>query len=99
MFVNENTYKEYEMESRNLTKEEAAELAREEYRNELYDVLGDGKIISKDVVEEFDGVTYKVHCSLYCLADIGKKVPLVISDKSENNHMETETKNNGTENS
>ncbi len=89
LWVEKEEYREYEMKETTLTESEAELLAIKEYREKLSEVLGDGELISKNVTKSFDGDTYTISCSLYCIDDIAKKVPLLIGEENTEN-KETE---------
>ena len=88
LYIERTVYSEYVTERVVLSKDEAMDRAMALYREKLSEVLSDDSLISKKVVksENKDGVTVK--CELYCLADIAKKVPLLLSgnETTENNN-------------
>ncbi len=87
LYLHKTVYSEYSLKNTVLTEKEVRDLAIAEYRRRLTEVLGDAELISKSVTEDFDGEYFTVNCEIYCLADIAKKVPLVIE---ENKDRETE---------
>ena len=73
---------------RTLTEAQAKTLADLEYSRLLRDQLQNAQLLSSDISRSFDGESYTIDASLYCLADIAKRVP--IQENSEN----TPTENN-----
>ncbi len=91
LYFNKTIYKEYENKKVTLSKDEAKKLAKVEYKEKLSEVLGDGQIVRKTVSEGFTKDSYRIDCSLCCLADIAKKVPLYISEGDETKNQTEET--------
>ncbi len=85
LFVSDTVYTQYEIKAFERTKEEARSEALSLYREKLKEVLGEGELISRELSEEFNGECYTIKCSLYCIDDIAKKVPVVIEKESPNN--------------
>lgn len=90
LYIDETVYTEYKEKKKTLSKDEALSAAEEQYGKKLRRVLGDGELISRfsQTVTDEDGVTVKGY--IYCIDDIGEKVPLVLTDEAENKDKETE---------
>ena len=83
VFINKTVYKEKKYRKLMLTEEQAKERACLLYKEKLISVIGDAEMISKTVTESFSGDVYTVRCELYCLADIARKVPLVLIEDGD----------------
>lgn len=94
IFVETNTYNEYEYREVVLTREEASAEAESLYRAELEKTLNGAQLLSKTASQYVDDNGITIKGSVYCLADIAKKVPLKIIETKEK-----ETEEYGTENS
>ena len=96
LWVQTEVYEEYELQQVTLTEEEAKTLAYQEYRAMLKETLADAQLLQKTTTAslEEDGV-YRIHCQLYCLADIAVQQPLTIQ---ENQNEDMKAEENGTEN-
>jgi len=80
IFIEREIYREYTYSQTRISSENAEERALSLYREKLFEALDGATLLSKTVTvsENDDGVT--VRCDYYCLADIAKKVPLVITE-------------------
>ena len=74
------------MQQVTLTEEEAKVLAYQKYREQLSETLADAQLLEKttDASLEDDGV-YRIHCRLYCLANIAVQQPLTIQENPNEN--------------
>jgi len=90
LYIDETVYREMTQKTVTLSRESAKEKAMAQYRERLYEVLGDAELISKTVTEEMGEDFCRISCELYCLCDIAKKVPLEITKEIENINEETE---------
>lgn len=86
LWVQTETYQEYEMQQVTLTEEEAKVLAYQKYREQLSETLADAQLLEKttDASLKDDGV-YRIHCRLYCLANIAVQQPLTIQENPNEN--------------
>ena len=84
LWVKTGVYEEYEMQQITLTEEEAKTLAYQEYRGRLKETLADAQLLEKTVTAALDedGV-YRIHCRLYCLANIAVQQPLTIQENQD----------------
>ncbi len=84
LWVKTEVFEEYEMQQVTLTEEEAKTLAYQEYRTRLKETLADAQLLEKTTTAALDedGV-YRIHCRLYCLADIAVQQPLTIQENPD----------------
>ncbi|MDD6094627.1 MAG: sporulation protein YqfD [Clostridia bacterium] len=84
------SYKEYKTEKATLTEKEANDILMSEYRKKLSETLAHDQLLSKTVRRETGENSVKLHCSLYCLADIAEKKEIKINNTERADKIGTE---------
>lgn len=72
--ISSATYREYVMEPKTISADEAADLAMKAMREKIGEVIGEGELLSQSFSISCTEETYRMDCLLYCLKDIGKTV-------------------------
>lgn len=75
-------YEEYAQKEAHISEDEARSAALKLYREKLCETLGSAELLSKTTESSFDGSTYTIKCSIYCLADIAAPVPFTVKENS-----------------
>ena len=84
LWVRTQRYDAYALQPVTLTEEAAKVIAYREYRGLLQRSLSDAELLQKTVDAGLseDGV-YRIHCKLYCLANIAQRQPLLLENEND----------------
>lgn len=75
---------EYETVKRTLGEKEAREEAEREMSRILSEELFDSEILERKTSEEITEKSYKLRCSIYCIADIACEKEIILSKETDN---------------